>query len=92
LLVNFHATLRAIVGEKTVDLTIPEGSCAIELARHVAERWPALADQLLDDEGEISGRVQLMIGGRNVRWLPDGSATRIAAGDVIDIFPPTAGG
>jgi len=33
-----------------------------------------------------------MIDGRNIRWLPEGSATRLYAGNVIDVFPPTAGG
>lgn len=90
--VNFYATLRAIVGEKTVDLSIPDGSCAIDLARNIAERWPLLAEHVIDPQGEVSNQVQLMIGGRNIRWLPEGSATRIGPDDVIDIFPPTAGG
>jgi molybdopterin synthase sulfur carrier subunit len=90
--VNFYATLRAVVGQKTVDLPIPDGSCAIDVARYVATNWPALADQLLDSTGEVSNQVQLLIGGRNIRWLPDGSATAICADDIVDIFPPTAGG
>ncbi len=90
--VNFYATLRATVGEKTIDLPIEEGSMAIDLARMIAERWPELADQLLDEKGEVSKQVQFMIDGRNIRWLPEGSATRIQPGAIIDIFPPSAGG
>jgi molybdopterin synthase sulfur carrier subunit len=90
--VNFYATLRAAVGEKTVDLPIPDRSTAIDLARIIAERWPQLTDQLLDARGEVSNQVQFMIGGRNIRWLPEGSATRIGPNDIIDIFPPSAGG
>ena len=90
--VNFYATLRAVVGQKTIELPIAEGSSAIDLARYVAGRWPLLADQMIDAQGEVSNQVQFMIGGRNIRWLPDGSATRIHPDDIIDIFPPTAGG
>ena len=89
---NFYATLRAAVGEKTIDVPIPDGSTAIDLARIIAERWPQLAEHLLDAQGEVSNQVQFMIGGRNIRWLPKGSATRLHADDLIDIFPPSAGG
>jgi MoaD family protein len=90
--VNFYATLRAEVGQKAVELPLPEGTTALELAEEIARRWPALADQVIDEEGGISRRVHIMIGGRNVRWLPDGSATQLAADERVDVFPPTAGG
>jgi len=90
--VNFHATLRTVVGQKTVELPVAPGSCALELARYVANRWPSLADQIIDSEGDVSRQVHIMIGGRNIRWLPEGSATPIGADDVVDFFPPTAGG
>lgn len=90
--VNFFATLRAEVGRKTVELALPEGSTVLELAETIARRWPALAERVLDDAGGISRQVHFMIGGRNVRWLPDGAATRLRSTDTIDVFPPTAGG
>jgi MoaD family protein len=90
--VNFYATLRTAVGQKTVELSLPDGSSAQALAHEIARRWPALADRVVDAEGGISRRVHFMLGGRNVRWLPEGAATKLAATDVIDVFPPTAGG
>ena len=90
--VNFHATLRAAVGQKTVDLPLPDGTCVEQLAHEIARRWPVVADRMIDAEGRISRQVHFMIGGRNIRWLPKGSATTLSAGDVIDVFPPTAGG
>jgi len=90
--VNFYATLRAAVGQKTVDVALPEGSSVRALAHEIARRWPALADRVVDAEGGISRQVHFMIGGRNVRWLPDGAATRLGLDDVIDVFPPSAGG
>jgi len=90
--VHFYATLRAVVGQKTIELDLPEGTRAIDLARAIAKRWPELASRVIDDAGEISRQVHLMVDGRNVRWLPDGSATPLRADATIDVFPPSAGG
>jgi MoaD family protein len=90
--VNFFATLRAEVGRKAVELPLPEGTTVLALAQEIAQRWPGLADQMIDDEGRISRRVHFMIGGRNVRWLPEGDETKLCATDVVEVFPPTAGG
>jgi MoaD family protein len=90
--VHFYATLRATVGQKAIDLPLAEGTCVKDLALEIARRWPALAEQLFDAEGEMSRQVHFMIDGRNVRWLPEGGATKLYARNVIDVFPPTAGG
>lgn len=90
--VHFYATLRAVVGQKTVEMDLPPDARAIDLAREIARRWPALAERVIDSHGEISRQVHLMVDGRNVRWLPDGSATPLRADATIDVFPPSAGG
>jgi len=90
--VNFYATLRAAVGEKTVDVPLRDGASVIELAHEIARRWPTLSERVLDEKGCISHQVHFLVGGRNVRWLPDGAETTLLAADVVDVFPPTAGG
>lgn len=90
--VNFYATLREAVGQKTVELLLEEGTCVQDVALEIARRWPALADRIFDTEGEITRQVHFMVGGRNIRWLPKGSATKLCSSDVIDVFPPSAGG
>jgi molybdopterin synthase sulfur carrier subunit len=90
--VHFYATLRAIVGQKTIEVDLLPGARAIDLARTIARRWPELADRVIDEHGELSRQVHLMVDGRNVRWLPDGSATVLRKDAMIDVFPPTAGG
>jgi molybdopterin synthase sulfur carrier subunit len=90
--VQFYATLRAIVGEKSVEIALPEGASVMELAGEIARRWPPLADHIFDAEGKISRQVHFMIEGRNIRWLPMGAATKLFTGNAIDVFPPTAGG
>jgi molybdopterin synthase sulfur carrier subunit len=90
--VHFYATLRAVVGQKTIEMELPRGARAIDLARAIANRWPELASRVIDDAGEISRQVHMMVDGRNVRWLPDGSQTPLRADATIDVFPPSAGG
>ena len=63
--VHFYATLRATVGQKAIDLPLAEGTCVKDLALEIARRWPALAEQLFDAEGEMSRQVHFMIDGRN---------------------------
>lgn len=90
--INFYATLREVVGQKTVELSLAEGACVQEVALEITRRWPILKDHIFNNEGGISRRIHFMIDGRNIRWLPDGSATKLSRDDVIDVFPPTAGG
>ena len=89
--VNFYATLRGVVGQRSVELPLPDGTPVRELVGELARRWPALAEHLFDETGGLSRRVNLFVGGRNVRWL-DGLATALRTDQVIDVFPPVAGG
>ena len=89
--VSFYATLRPIVGERTVELALPDGISVQDLVEELARRWPALREHLFDEGGGLSRRVNLLVGGRNVRWL-DGLETRLRTDQVIDVFPPVAGG
>lgn len=90
--VRFFATLRALVGAKSIELSLPEGSTVLDLARALVDRHPALAEHVFDDDGRIGRRVHFMIDGRSARWLPDGSATVIMPDTEVDVFPPSAGG
>ena len=89
--VSFYATLRPIVGERTVELPLPEGATVGALVAELARRWPALCEHLFDDEGRLSRRVNLFVDGRNVRWL-QGMETPLSPDRTVDVFPPVAGG
>ncbi len=88
---TFYATLRPIVGSRTLDIELPPGATIQTLIESLADRWPALREHLLTEEGGLSRRVNIFVAGRNVRWL-DGAATPLVGGDEIDFFPPVAGG
>ncbi|MGH0029410.1 MAG: ubiquitin-like small modifier protein 1 [Myxococcota bacterium] len=88
---HVYATLRPIVGGREVDVPLPRDGSVIELARAMVERWPDLAEHLLTEDGHLSRRVNVFVGGRNARWL-DGEATRLSPDARVDVFPPVAGG
>ena len=90
--VSFFATLREIVGGRDIDVSLPEGATVRDLAEELVRRWPALREHLFTHEGELSRRAAIFVDGRNVRWLPDGEATRVSARECIAVIPPAAGG
>jgi molybdopterin synthase sulfur carrier subunit len=89
--VSFYATLEPIVGQRKVEVRLPDGSRVGDLVDALVERWPGLREHLLDDEGQLSRRVNLFVGGRNARWL-EGLETPLEPDQTIDVFPPVAGG
>ena len=90
--VNFYATLRQIVGSKTVELPMPAGSTARDLIDALIARYPALREQLLDEHGQLFQHVHLFINGRDVEYLDGGLQTSLSPTDTVNIFPPVGGG
>ena len=90
--INFYATLRAIVGQKTVEVDIPPGTTALELVNLVAARYPTLRAELLDAEQRFQRHMKMFINGREAVYYEDQFDTVIQPDDKIDIFPPVGGG
>lgn len=92
MVIGFFATLRPIVGGKTVEVDLPGGTTVRELVDHLVASFPGLGAAILDDEGELSRRVHVFIDGRSAIYLEHGLATRLAASQRVDVFPAVAGG
>lgn len=90
--VNFYATLRDIVGQKTVDIAIPENATIRELVDTIVERYPLLRDKLLNEENNLWGYVHVFINGRDAPFLEDEMQTVIKPDDTISVFPAVGGG
>lgn len=90
--VHFFATLRAIVGAKTMEFAVPAGTTVGALIEQIVTRFPPLRAELLDEEGQLHRYVHFLINGRDVRFLPQGMATPLTASEKIDIFPAVGGG
>ena len=90
--VNFFATLRPIVGQKTVELPIEEGNTVQDVLETIVGTYPDLRPELMDEQGQLLGHVHLFINGRDSPYLVDMMATQIKATDKIDVFPAVGGG
>jgi len=90
-LVRVYATLRPIVGGKSVDLDVEPGATVKDLLDAMVVRWPEL-DSLLLDDGALSSRAHVFLDGRSARHLADGQHTVIDEGVEVDVSPAVAGG
>ncbi len=90
--VNFYATLRQVVGTKTVEFSLPKGAKIRQLVDEIVSGFPALRAELINPKGELHGHVHVFINGRDSTFLEDGLDTEIFPDDVISIFPAVGGG
>lgn len=89
--VNVYATLRPIVGAKSVEIAADGSMTVGEVLAALFSRYPALKPEIVNEQGEVQQYVSLFVEGRDIRYL-GGLATPLADGQAIDIFPPVAGG
>lgn len=90
--INFYATLRPIVGGKTIEVPEAAGNTVLHLIESLVVRFPALRPELYKTETELWPHVHFFVNGRDACYLPDGLDTIIKPADTINIFPPVGGG
>ena len=90
--VSCYATLRKIVGQKHVDLPLPERCTLREILDVVVDTFPDLREEVLDEDGELDRYVHLFVNGRSSKFLADGMATVVDGSQTIEFFPAVAGG
>jgi molybdopterin synthase sulfur carrier subunit len=90
--VRFYATLRDIVGKKTIDVEIDLPASARDLVEAVVTDFPAMRSVLLDSNGEFLSYMKFFINGRDAIYLEDKMNTLVQSDDKLDIFPPVGGG
>ena len=89
---NFYATLRQIVGQKTVEIDVPEGATVGLLIDEILHQYPQLRNELLDEQGRLYGHVHVLVNGRDSQFLDNALDTVIEPGDSISVFPAIGGG
>jgi molybdopterin synthase sulfur carrier subunit len=90
--VNFYATLRQVTGRKSVEFALPAGATVQQLLDAVLERFPDVADYLLDEQGRLYAHVHVFINGRDAPYLDRALETPLTADDAVDLFPAVGGG
>ncbi|MCP4421744.1 MAG: MoaD/ThiS family protein [Chloroflexi bacterium] len=85
--INFYATLRPIVGQKTVDFDVPENVTVRQLVETIIILYPQTKGRLLDESGELHRHAHVYVNGRDTPYLIKTSDTVLTADDKVDIFP-----
>lgn len=88
---KLFATLRDIAGKKEMAVPFQDGDTVRTLLKGVEVQCPELAHEILDDKGELTGLVHILVHGRHIHW-GDGLDTVIRESDRVVLMPPTAGG
>jgi len=90
--VHFYATLRAIVGQKTVEFPHHPGMTLRQLVQEIVAAYPLLRRELLDENGELYGHVHVLVNGRDTPYLENALDTPLQPEDSISVFPAVGGG
>jgi molybdopterin synthase sulfur carrier subunit len=90
--VSFYATLRDVVGQKTIEVDIAEKATIRQLVDIIVERYPLLRKKLLNEDDNLWGHVHVFINGRDAPFLEEKMQTVIKPDDSISIFPAVGGG
>jgi molybdopterin synthase sulfur carrier subunit len=89
--VRVYATLKDIVGARAVCLQHSKGDTVGAVLDRLTGEFPKLEDKLFDSDDQLKQSVNVMVNGRNVRWL-EGLETVLDKDDRLSIFPAVAGG
>jgi MoaD family protein len=68
-----------------------EGETVGQIVESLAKRYPAMAGQIVTDDGSLHKFVNVYKNDDDIRYL-DKLDTKVADGDVISILPAVAGG
>lgn len=90
--INFYATLRQIVGGKSVEIPLNDGTTVRALVEELIHRYPGLRPVLMDEKNDLHRQVHLFVNGRDAFYLPEALETSLTSSDTVDIFPPVGGG
>lgn len=89
--IKLLAGLQKIAGEPNLDLPLNGIRVVRELTAAVARLYPAVGAEIVDETGTLTGKVHILVNGRNIEWL-QGMDTPINEGDTVVLMPPIAGG
>ena len=82
-----------LVGASTFDMTLPEGATLWELLEVLFQQYgEALRQEVMNPQGtDLAPYYKLLVNGRNSK-LMDYLDTKLAAGPLVQVMPPMAGG
>jgi MoaD family protein len=90
--VEIYGIHRLSVGEKTVEVELPQDATVYDALQAVVQRYPSLKTKMFTQRGDLHPYQPIYINGRNPRLLTDGLQTVVRTGDVLSIFSPISSG
>jgi sulfur-carrier protein len=90
--VNLYANFRLHAGIKTFTLDLPPGTSVNQAVLQIVNQYPALRKDWLDENDSLHTHVHIFIDGSEVGTLKQGLDTPLKPENVLDFFPPVAGG
>jgi molybdopterin synthase sulfur carrier subunit len=90
--INFYATLRSIVGGKSLYMPEVIGMTVQQLVDELMRRFPALHKEIYAPDGSLYPHIHFFINGRDVQFLEEGLNYIVREVDTINIFPAVGGG
>ena len=90
--VRFYASLRQEVGKKSDLFPMNVDRSLSQLLANIAERYPALRQDLFDADGQIHGYIRIFINKQDASYRKDLGNISLKESDIIDIFPAIGGG
>lgn len=89
---NLYATFRLLAHTKTLTVPLTAGSTVMQAVEAVISELPVLRSHWLDQDGSLHAHVHVFVNGNDVATLEQGMETPLQSTDVLDFFPPVAGG
>jgi len=89
---NLYATFRVIAKTKIVTLDLPTGSTIRQAVEAILNQLPDLRPHWVNQAGEMYAHVHGFINGKDLSTFEHGWDTPVQPEDVLDFFPPVAGG
>ena len=89
---QLFAHLREVAGGATVSVDVGDDATVETALEALLATRPELAEEVLDDDGEIRDHIRVLRNDHNPFVKDDGHETVLEAGDELALFPPVSGG
>lgn len=86
-----YATVRDAVGEKRVELAVPDGATVGEALRAFTDQYDGAGPLVFDNDGDIRPNINVLVNEENVA-LGKGDRTPLSDGDTVTVAPGVSGG
>ena len=89
---KLFADLAEHAGRREIAVDVDAGDTVGNALEALLADRDALADRVLDEDGELRSQINVLRNGADVRTQEDGLETTLEGDDELALFPPVSGG